>query len=333
MNTFGENIRLSIFGESHGPAVGIVIDGLPPGFEIDFDAVRREMAQRAPGGELATPRAETDAFEVLSGVFEGRATAAPLCAVIRNADTRSGDYDPAIMRPGHADYTARVKFKGFSDYRGGGHFSGRLTAPLVFAGAIAKQILCVLHGITITACIRQIGSVSDGDEDAYRAEIARAKGEGDSVGGVIECAALGVPPGLGEPFFRSAESACAALLFSVPAVKGVEFGDGFGLCAMRGSAANDAMSFSDGKVSFLSNHNGGILGGITNGQPVIVRAAIKPTPSVAAGQSTVNMDTGENITHGVRGRHDPCIVPRAVPVVEACLAICLLDFLPQGESK
>jgi chorismate synthase len=302
------------------------LEGIEPGFEIDWDAANREMARRAPGtGDLATPRKETDDVEILSGIFEGRATGAPICAVIRNENTRPGDYTPNIPRPGHADYTSYVKYKGYGDYRGGGRFSGRLTAPLVWAGALAKQVLAKRYGVEIAARAALIHGQSD--PSAQREAILAAKAGGDSVGGVIECVAVGVPPGAGEPFFGSLESDIAALLFSVPAVKGVEFGDGFALAGMYGSQANDAMEARDGKAGFLSNHNGGILGGISNGQPIVVRAAFKPTPSIEKEQTTIDLNDVQTIRHSVKGRHDPCIVPRAVPVVEACVALALLDAI------
>lgn len=326
MNTWGRNLRLTLWGESHGPAIGVVLDGLPPGFEPDWDAVDREMARRAPGNDpTATPRKETDRYEVLSGLFENSTTGAPLCAVIRNENTRSGDYTPNIPRPGHADYTSYIKYKGYGDYRGGGRFSGRLTAPLVWAGAIVKQILTSRFGIEITARAALIHG--EGDSAAQREAILTAKADGDSVGGIIECVATGVPAGAGEPFFGSLESDIAALLFSVPAVKGVEFGDGFRMAEMYGSQANDAMSAREGKITFRTNHNGGILGGITNGQPVVVRAAIKPTPSIGKEQETVDLNIVQTVRHSVKGRHDPCIVPRAIPVVEACVALVLMDTL------
>ncbi|MCL2004000.1 MAG: chorismate synthase [Oscillospiraceae bacterium] len=309
MNTFGEKIRLSIFGESHGPAVGVVIDGLPPGFAPDMEAVAREMARRAPGkSELETSRAEADAVELVSGLFEGKTTGAPLCGVIRNTDARSGDYQRNLPRPGHADAAAHVKYKGFADYRGGGHFSGRLTAPLVFAGALAKQLL---PGVTITAQPLSIGGKAPKDET-----ILRAKADGDSVGGVIACAVNGLPAGLGEPFFGSVESRLSALLFSIPAVKAVEFDDGFARSGMRGSLSN--------RTPF------GILGGITTGETLRFCVAVKPTPSIALEQDTIDLATGKAAKITVTGRHDPCIVPRAVPVVEAAAAIGLLDLWLAG---
>ncbi|MCL2070205.1 MAG: chorismate synthase [Treponema sp.] len=288
MNTYGKMFRLSIFGESHGPAIGVVIDGLPPGFAPDMDLVAQEMARRAPGQSAAsTSRSEADLVEIVSGLFEGKATGAPLCGMIRNTDARSEDYQKNLPRPGHADYTAQIKYKGFADYRGGGHFSGRLTAALVFAGALARQLL---PGVKISAEPVLIGGKPPAEET-----ILNAKADGDSVGGVIACVAEGLPAGLGEPFFASVESCLSALLFSIPAVKAVEFDDGFKLAGMRGSQSN--------QTPF------GILGGISTGQPLRFSVAVKPTPSI-----------------GGEGRHDPCIVPRAVPVVEAAAAICLFDL-------
>ncbi|MBQ3133229.1 MAG: chorismate synthase [Clostridia bacterium] len=348
---FGEKLKIALFGESHGAGVGAVISGLPAGFEIDFEAIRRDMARRAPGNsDLATPRKEADEAEVLSGVFNGRTTGTALAILIRNTNTRSGDYQPELPRPGHADYTAQVKYGGYQDYRGGGHFSARVTAPLVWAGSLAKQILAQ-KGISLAAHIARIGAVEDTRftqpdaamlealsslpfpvlnpdvQQPMRDEVLAAKAALDSVGGIIECAAVGVPAGLGDPFFDSMESRLSHLLFSVPAIKGVEFGEGFGLASMRGSAANDPFCMENGRVVTATNHNGGINGGITNGMPLVFRVACKPTPSIAQTQQTVNLQTGENAELSIHGRHDPCIVPRAVPVVEACTALCLLDAL------
>ena len=348
---FGEKLKLALFGESHGAGVGAVISGLPAGCEINFDAIATDMARRAPGNsDLSTPRKEADEAEILSGVFNGRTTGTALAVLIRNTNTRSGDYQPQFPRPGHADYTAAVKYGGFQDYRGGGHFSARVTAPLVWAGSLARQILAQ-KGITLGAHIARIGAVEDtrftlpeaavldalrskpfpvldeAVEQPMREQILAAKAEGDSVGGIIECAAVGVPAGLGEPFFDSMESRLSHLLFSIPAIKGVEFGEGFGMAAMRGSEANDPLRMQDGRVVTTTNHNGGINGGITNGMPVVFRVACKPTPSIAKPQQTVDLTTGENVEFAVHGRHDPCVVTRAVPVVEACMALCLLDAL------
>jgi chorismate synthase len=354
---WGDRLKVSIFGESHGPAIGVVIGGLPPGFKPDWDEVRSEMARRAPGrGALVTPRREDDEWEVLSGIFEGAAAGSPICAIIKNFDAKSDDYNRDLARPGHADLTAAIKYAGYADYRGGGHFSGRLTAPLVFAGSLARQVLRA-DGIEIGARIASIYDVQDAPappEDIVAASrtpppdlpvlsgaagarmaavIADARDAGDSVGGVVECVALGVPPGWGEPFFRSIESAAAELIFSIPAVKGVEFGAGFGAARMRGSDANDQLRMGRGKAEYITNHSGGVVGGISTGQPVTVRVAIKPTPTISREQSTVNMRTGETVRRSFAGRHDPCVVVRAAPVVEACLALCLLDLKPHSSAR
>jgi chorismate synthase len=264
--------------------------------------------------------------EILSGIFEGRTTGAPLCGIIRNTNTRSKDYHPELPRPGHADLAAYIKYNGFADYRGGGHFSGRITGPLTFAGALCKQIL-EEKGIKISAkIIRLAGIEGDGLTPEMEAAVLDAKEQLDSVGGVISCEITGLPAGLGSPFFGSAESRLSAMMFSVPAVKGIEFGAGFSIADMRGSKANDPIAIEDGKFYTKSNNNGGINGGITNGMPLTFRVAIKPTPSIAQKQETVNLATMENETLEIHGRHDPCIVPRAVPVIEAAAAICILDM-------
>ncbi len=351
-STWGNHIKLSIFGESHGPAIGCVIDGLPAGVPIDEQAVLRQMARRAPGNDAtATPRKETDRPEWLSGILDGKTTGAPLAMIIRNENTRSGDYENLrrIPRPSHADYPATIRYGGHQDVRGGGHFSGRLTAPIVFAGAICRQILSA-RGVEIGGHILQIADQFDrpfGDatddiarlagmsfplldtdkEPAMRAAVATARAAGDSVGGVIEIAATGMPAGIGDPMFGGVENVLSSLIFGIPAVKGIEFGDGFSLATMRGSEANDPYCYQDGKVTPVTNHNGGILGGITTGAPIILRAVIKPTPSIAMPQQSVDLSTGENTELAIRGRHDPCIVPRAVPVLESAVAIGLLDLL------
>ncbi|MDR2088270.1 MAG: chorismate synthase [Clostridiales Family XIII bacterium] len=354
MNTWGRGIRLSIFGESHGAAVGMVVDGLPAGERIDAEELRREMQRRAPGRDaFSTARREADAAEILSGVKDGRTTGAPICGLIRNGDARSGDYDGSL-RPGHADWTALLKYGGHADMRGGGHFSGRLTAPLVFAGAMAKQVLGRL-GVGVYGRIVAIGDAADEEtpqgELAWRAlsglqfpasapaaarmraAAGAARAEGDSVGGIVEVAAFGVPGGVGDPFFASAESVVASLLFSIPAVKGVEFGDGFRLAGMRGSEANDELFVEEGVIRSRTNRNGGILGGITNGMPLIARAACKPTPSIAREQRTVDPADMTETTLAIKGRHDPCIVLRAVPVVEAALALGVLDCILVGRME
>ena len=352
---WGSKIKLSIFGESHGNAIGITIDGLPAGFSIDMDKIMMEMARRAPGkSSLSTPRKESDIPEILSGYFEGKTTGTPLCAIIRNSNTKSKDYSKLkdVMRPGHADYTGAIRYKGFNDYRGGGHFSGRITAPLVFAGAICKQILEV-KGIIVSAHINSIGKIKDCSflesdisdellnsfkekelplintklEDEMRHEILSARSSGDSIGGTIECAILGVSPGIGDPFFDSVESTLAHLMFSVPAVKGIEFGKGFDISKMRGSEANDEYYLENGNIKTKTNNNGGILGGITNGMPIIFNVAIKPTASIFKEQNAVNIVTMEETTLCIEGRHDPCIVQRALPVIEAVAAIGITELM------
>lgn len=358
MNTIGKLCTLTIYGESHGPSIGAVLDGLPAGTVIDWDEVRREMARRAPGqSALTTARKETDAFTVESGWFEGHTTGTPLAVRIANGDQHSKDYSTLrrLMRPGHADYAGRVRYGGWNDYRGGGHFSGRLTAPLVLAGAIARQILR-REGIVIGAHILRIAGVEDAPfpplgagaavleglsrqalplldpskEAPMREAILAAKNDADSVGGIIECMAEGLPPGLGDPLFDSVESRLSQMLFSVPAVKGVEFGEGFRFAAMRGSAANDPMRWENGAVRCTANHNGGLTGGITDGAPLLFRTVIKPTPSIGRAQQTVDMESGGDAVLEVRGRHDPCIVTRAVPVIEAAAAWTLLDILMES---
>ena len=354
-STYGEKIKISVFGESHGGGIGVVIDGLPAGEKIDTEKILAQMARRAPGKDkTATPRKESDLPEMLSGILGDTLTGAPLCAVIKNTNTRSSDYGNllAVPRPGHSDYTAYVKYNGANDIRGGGHFSGRLTAPLVFAGAVCRQLL-EKRGIKIAAHIERVGSVTDdrfdpvhiGDElmdrlalspfalinedaeEAVRAEIEAARLACDSVGGVVECAVTGMPAGIGEPMFDGVEGAVAKALFGIPAVKGIEFGAGFELAKMRGSQSNDPFGIMDGRVVTETNNCGGILGGITNGMPLIFRAAIKPTPSISQPQRSVDLQKLENTQLEIHGRHDPCIVPRAVPVTEAVAAIALINLM------
>ena len=358
--SFGEHFRLSIFGESHGDAIGIVIDGVPAGFQIDEEEVAFHMHRRAPGHDpSSSPRREADRVRILSGVLNGYATGAPICGLIENTNTRSSDYKELarLMRPGHADYAGYVKYRGFNDPRGGGHFSGRLTAPLVFAGSIARQLLSA-HGITIGAHIASIGETDDVPFDpvrvssevldslhhaavplldpsleaTIRAAIADAKASGDSIGGSIECAACGVPAGIGSPFFGSLESVFSQLAFSVPAVKSVSFGSGEAFAHMRGSTANAALCMADGRVTTLTNHNGGVTGGITNGMPVLLRVTVKPTPSIALPQSTVDVTSLSDAFLEIKGRHDPCIVLRAVPVIESVLAIALTELMMDNRS-
>lgn len=352
---WGDNVKFSIFGESHGSAIGINIDGISPGIELDLNEINREMKRRAPGrNKISTPRCEKDEFEILSGYFNNKTTGTPLCAIIRNSDKHSKDYEKikSVMRPSHADYTGCIKYKGFNDYRGGGHFSGRITAPIVFAGAVAKQILNK-KGIVIGSHIKSIAKVEDKTFDytnlkselltklshdnfpvidekmaqCMKDEILKAKEEEDSVGGVIECGVLNLPAGIGSPFFDSVESVLSHLLFSIPAVKGVEFGEGFNISNLRGSVANDEIYMENGKVKTYSNNNGGIVGGITNSMPLIFKVAFKPTPSIGKIQKTINVDKKENTTIKIEGRHDPCIVQRAVPVVESVAAMGILDLI------
>ncbi len=346
-------MKYALFGESHGPAVGVVLEGVPAGLELDLDAVRFDLSRRAPGkNALSTARREADEPHILSGVFEGRTTGAPLCAVIENTDTRSGDYEKTkdLARPGHADYPAHVRYGGFHDYRGGGHFSGRLTAPLVFAGGVAKQLLAQ-RGVFVGAHISTIYGVNDDpleDWDSLRAcaakdfpvlsdekgaemreAILEAKNEQDSVGGAIECGVFGLPAGAGSPDFgRNAEGIFSQYLFAVPAVKAVAFGAGTAFALMRGSEANDPLFMDDdGSIRAEQNCAGGINGGITNGMPLVFEATLRPTPSIGRRQFTVNLAARENAELELSGRHDPCVVHRAVPVIEAAAALAACELL------
>ncbi len=352
---WGRNLRVSIFGESHGSAIGCVVDGLPAGEKIDLEALRHFLSRRAPGqGAHATARKESDAPEILSGLLDGHTTGAPLAAVIVNCDQHSGDYDSLrdIPRPGHADYPAQIRYRGCQDARGGGHFSGRLTAPMCVAGGIAMQIL-ERRGVIVGAHLLNVGEVDDTPFDAVsptaaellapgRAffpvndaaagermlrEIADAAAHGDSVGGCIEVAAIGVPAGIGSPIFDGVENRLAALFFGIPAVKCVEFGSGKAVGRMRGSQDNDPYVVVDGCIRTATNHHGGALGGITTGMPIIARLSIKPTPSIAQPQSSVSLSRLEPVELRIKGRHDPCIAPRAVPVAEAAMALGLLDLM------
>ena len=353
--TWGNKLRLTIFGESHGPAIGAVLEGLPAGEAIDLRGVQKQMARRAPGHDLsATPRKETDEPEILSGMLNGLTTGAPLCAVIRNADTHSADYDSLknVPRPGHSDYTAFVRYGGFNDVRGGGRFSGRMTAPLVFAGAVCRQILS-RRGVTVGAHVLSVRNAEDEPfdpvnipaslledlssryfptidrcaEEVMRAQIEEARRSLDSVGGVVECAAAGLPAGHGGPLAEGAESSLSSLLFAIPACRGVEFGAGFRAARMLGSENNDPFYYDGDTVKTRTNRAGGILGGVTTGMPLVFRAAFKPTPSIGQEQDSVDLALHRDAKLTVRGRHDPCIVPRAVPAVEAAAAVALLDLL------
>jgi len=354
MSSFwGKNIRLSIFGQSHSPAIGVTIDGLPAGFKPDMEKLNSFMKRRAPGqSKLTTPRKEADQVEFVSGIANGALCGAPLCALIHNTNVRPGDYSEFSdsPRPGHADFTASVKYGGSQDQSGGGHFSGRLTAPLCIAGALCLQLL-EEQGIHIAAHIESIANVHDKRFDpvslsaedfsnlctdpltvidpsaaeAMAAAVDAARCDCDSVGGIIECAAIGLPVGIGDPMFDGMENVISSIVFGIPAVKGIEFGSGFDCAGMRGSQCNDPYRIEDGAVRTTSNNNGGILGGITNGMPLIFRVAIKPTPSIARQQQTVSLSRLEDKTLEIRGRHDPCIVPRAVPCIEAAAAVAIYD--------
>ena len=368
-SVFGDNIKVSVFGQSHSDGIGAVIDGIPAGMSISLPELRSFMQRRAPGrNAYSTKRKEADEFEILSGLLPDEqdessliSCGAPICAVIRNTDQHSRDYDELkrVPRPGHADLTAEIKYGGFQDVRGGGHFSGRLTAPLCFAGGMAKQILAE-KGIYVGAHIDRIGDISDkrydaeglelkelmaaqerefpvNDEkagEAMRALIEEARMDCDSVGGVIECAVIGLPAGLGAPMFDGVENRLAAAIFGIPAVKGLEFGEGFGAAAMRGSQHNDPYRMTgDGTIRPVTNHAGGILGGISTGMPIIMRMAIKPTASISKPQMSVDMKDKADRELIIKGRHDPCIVPRAVPVAEAVTALVIYDMLLDKEGR
>lgn len=350
-STYGENLKLSIFGQSHGVGIGMTLDGIPAGLSVDTEKLQLFLNRRAPGqNDWSTPRKEEDRPEFLSGITDNCTCGAPIAAVIYNRNTRSGDYKNLMdcPRPGHADYTAQVKYGGYQDVAGGGHFSGRLTAPLCIAGGLCKQWLEDM-GIQVNAHIASIGSVADDAMDPItpqtgsirgdfpvinaaqgekmRALIAEARKEGDSVGGVVECVVTGLPAGIGEPMFGGMESRIAAIVYGVPAVKGVEFGAGFTVSTLRGSENNDDYTVDGDAIRTVTNNAGGILGGITNGMPLIFRAALKPTPSISRPQQSVSLSQLENRALMVKGRHDPCIVPRAVPVIEAAAAIAIYDMI------
>lgn len=350
-NVLGNNLTVTLFGESHGPAIGAVIDGLTPGLEVDQSFIADLLSKRRPVGDISTPRQESDPFVIESGVFEGKTTGTPLCILIPNGDTRSKDYAATryLARPSHADYTANCKYHGFEDYRGGGHFSGRITAALVAAGAIILPAL-EKKGIYIGTHIKKCAGVSDRDFTDFTADIAslnqmnfaaldeakgkemvdkirKAHSDGDSVGGVLETAVIGLPVGLGEPWFDTVEGMLSHGLFSIPAVKAVEFGAGFELCDMKGSAANDPFEVKNGKIVTATNNSGGINGGITNGMPMVFRCGFRPTPTISQKQATVDISKCENAMLEAKGRHDPCIVHRARVVVDSITAIVLADML------
>lgn len=352
-NTFGNNVSITLFGESHGEAIGAVLDGLAPGIKVDEQFIADQLSLRRPFGSISTARVERDEFRIISGVFNGYTTGTPIAIIIPNENTKSKDYSKTedLARPGHADYTAECKYHGYQDRRGGGHFSGRVTAALVAAGAIVISALRE-KGIYIGTHIKSLAGVTDRDFDendllgdvnklnslefatlsddvaeSMKAEIVKAKKDLDSVGGVLETVALGLDAGLGEPWFDSIESLISHAMFSIPAIKGVEFGDGFAMAKMRGNEANDPFRMKDGRVVTETNHNGGINGGITNGMPIIFRCAVKPTSSIFRTQDTVNVKTNENATISLEGRHDPAIVHRARVVVDSMTALVLADLL------
>ena len=353
-STWGTNIELTIFGESHGTGIGIVIGNLPAGITLDMEEIKKNMKRRAPGqNKMSTARQEKDEVQIISGVLDHTTTGAPLCAMIYNSDQHSKDYSllKECMRPGHSDYPAYVKYKGFNDVRGGGHFSGRLTAPIVFAGSVATQKLRQ-KGSVVGAHIQSIKDIRDDRFDVHITNedienmlqqqyptlnkdvfvkmqnvIEEARMNQDSVGGMIECAILNVPAGLGNPFFDSIESHLSPLLFSIPAVKSVSFGLGEDITRLYGHEDNDVYYYEGEEIKTKTNHNGGILGGISNGMPIIFTVGIKPTPSISRLQETVNVKTKEDTQLEIKGRHDPCIVPRAVVVVESMAALGILDMM------
>ncbi len=352
-NTYGNNVSVTLFGESHGAAVGAVIDGLPADVNVDEDFIKHQLDLRRPFGKISTPRQEADNYTILSGVFNGRTTGTPICLIVPNENVKSVDYSDKYgkARPGHADYTAFVKYNGSEDYRGGGHFSGRITAALVGAGAIAVDLL-KNKGIFIGTHIKKCAGVTDDDFTDYKKDIAylsdarfpvlskdvesqmilaieEAAADCDSVGGVLETVVTGVPAGVGEPWFDTLEGVLSHGLFSIPAIKGVEFGAGFGCADMKGSVMNDAFKLQDGAVVTETNNNGGINGGISNGMPITFRCAVKPTPSISKEQKTIDFINGEEVILNVNGRHDPCIVHRARVVVDSVVAIILCDVLSQ----
>ena len=350
-NSFGNQMTVTLFGESHGPAVGAVLDGLCPGLAVSEEYMARQLSRRRPAGETDTARVEPDRFQIVSGVFNGKTTGAPLCIVIPNENVRSGDYDYGKARPSHADHAAFAKYHGYEDYRGGGHFSGRVTAALVAAGAVvtpALEGLGVRLGTHILQCAGETDTSFSDREIEYelttlaqaafpvlseeagermKARIAAAKAEGDSVGGVTQTAVTGLPAGLGEPWFDSVEGLLSHALFSIGGVKGVEFGAGFAGTDLRGSEYNDPLRVENGAVRTLINRNGGVNGGITNGMPVVFQCAVKPTPSIAKAQRTVDFIRNENTEIEIKGRHDPAILRRICPVVDSVTALVLYDLI------
>jgi len=350
-NTFGQSLAVTVFGESHGEMIGTVIDGIAPGIPVDTENIKRRLALRRPSGKISTSRREEDEFSIVSGVYQGYTTGTPVCILIPNKNTKSSDYSELAdkPRPGHADYTATCKYHGFQDPRGGGHFSGRITAPIVAAAALIEPALRA-RGIFVATHISSLYGISDREfsdytldasilsektfpvlsqesEERMRSAIESAAEEGDSVGGILESVIYGLPSGLGDPYFDSLESTISHAVFSVPGIKGVEFGSGFGFASLKGSAANDAIMTDGERIYTSTNHNGGINGGISNGMPVILRAAVKPTPSIFKQQNTVSLEKMENTTLTISGRHDPAIIHRARAVIDATLILAVADAL------
>ena len=351
---WGNNVKISIYGESHGVSVGVVITGLPPGEKIDLNAIDLQMGRRIPGfNKDSSTLSEFDTAHIQSGVFEDKTTGAPLCAIIPNSEADGKSYEALrrAPRPSHADYTGNTRFDGYNDFRGGGHFSGRLTAALVFAGAVCRQILS-RRGIVIGSHASEIASIKDTPFDpvlvsrdmlqrlseqffpvispdafkAMRVAIDNARNESDSVGGIVECAMTGLPAGIGSPIFDGVENCIASIVFGIPGVRGIEFGTGFDAARMKGSGHNDMYYYDGQRILTRTNHHGGAIGGITSGMPLIFKTAFKPTPSIGLPQESIDLDTNEEIMLSIQGRHDPCIVPRAIPAVEAAAAIALLDM-------
>lgn len=354
-SVWGNYVKISIFGESHGKSIGVVIDGLPPGEKVDFEEIHNQLQRRSPGNDpFSTARREGDIPQFVSGILNGYTTGTPICAIINNTNTRPQDYKNMLssIRPGHADYTGSIKYKGFNDIRGGGHFSGRLTAPLTLAGAICKQIL-LRRGVDIFAHIYSISNIKDKPfdltninkdtakrlnaskfplvdealEPIMRTLIDEAKRSLDSVGGIIECAVTGLKAGIGSPMFGGIENYISSIIFGIPAVKGIEFGNGFSCTYLKGSENNDSFIIENEKIKTQTNNHGGILGGIASGMPVVFRVAIKPTPSIQKEQKTIDISKKTQTTLSIKGRHDPCIVPRAVPVVESAAAIAIINLI------
>ena len=354
-SVIGKNINISLFGESHGPLIGVTINGLKAGIKLDIDYINKELQKRKSISSISTPRKETDEIEIVSGYFNGYTTGTSLTIIVKNENTKSRDYQPELLRPSHADYSAYLKYNGYQDYRGGGHFSGRLTVGIVIAGAICKQIL-ENKGILIGSHLKQVYNIEDYDfslnDDLLKDEILKmnnsdfailnennreniiktievAKENKDSVGGIIETAIYNLEGGIGEPFFDSIESVLSHLVFSIPAVKGIEFGKGFSFASLKGSEANDQIQIINNEIKTKTNNNGGINGGISNGMPILMKTVIKATPSIAKSQNTVDYNKKENTTLEIKGRHDPCIVHRARVVVDSMVAIGVLDLLVQ----